>query len=349
MLRTPLNDLLGIQHPIMCAGMNGVATSELVAAVSNAGGIGCIGGLLMTPRALQQEIKLLKQDLLPGKPWGVDLAIPAIGGTARKTNYDYTDGNLDELIDITIEAGAKIFVCAIGIPPPHLVEKLHKANVVVFNMIGAPHHAIKALDAGVDVVIAQGTEGGGHTGSLGTIVLIPQVVDVVKGRKNYWGQPIQVIGAGGIGDGRAVAAALSLGATGVWVGTRFVNSEESAAPPAHKKKIISAKTVDTVVTLSLTGRPIRLLPNQWVKDWEKKPEEMAKLAEEGQTAMKHSLAENPENLKPILEAVNSLSGQVCGSIADVLPAKQIVDNLVADAVAVIQERSSQVLPAAAKL
>jgi len=319
----------------MCAGMNGVATSDLVAAVSNAGGIGCIGGLMMSPGALEMEIKLLKEELKDGKPWGVDLAIPQIGGSARKTNYDYTDGNLDELIDITIKRGAKIFVCAIGVPPPHLVKKLHEANVIVMNMIGAPHHAEKAMKAGVDVIIAQGTEGGGHTGEVGTMALIPMVVDICKGKKNFWGQPIQVVAAGGIVDGRGVAASLALGATGVWVGTRFVNSEESAAPPAHKNKIIAAKATDTVRTLTITGRPLRLLPNEFVREWEKKPEEMEKLIQEGIVPMKHTLGENPQKLKEVLEAVNSLAGQGCGAINDIRPAADIVNSLVREAVDVL--------------
>jgi len=336
MLRTPLCDLLGIEKPIMSAGMNTVSTSDLVAAVSNAGGIGCLGGLKMSPNALEMEIKLLKQELKEGKPWGLDLAIPQVGGNARKTNYDYTEGNLDELIDILIKSGGRIFVCAIGVPPPHLVKKLHEANVIIMNMVGAPHHAEKAMDTGVDVIIAQGTEGGGHTGDVGTMALIPMVVDICKGRKNFWGQPIQVVAAGGIVDGRGVAAALALGATGVWVGTRFVNSEESAAPPAHKNKIIAAKATDTVRTLTLTGRPCRLLPNQWVRDWEKQPEKMEKLVQEGITPMNQSLEEDPQKIKDILEAVNSLSGQACGAINDIRPAADIVNSLVEEATSILR-------------
>lgn len=141
------------------------SSGALAAAVSNAGGIGVIGGLNYTPEQLQEIIDDLKSRLVdPSLPFGVDLALPQLGGSARKTNYDYTKGRLDELIDIVINNGAKIFVCAVGVPPPQVVSRLHGAGILVMNMVGAPRHAQKAFEAGVDLVCAQGGEGGGHTG-----------------------------------------------------------------------------------------------------------------------------------------------------------------------------------------
>ena len=164
-IRTPLTDLLGIAHPIMLAGMARTSSGALAAAVSNAGGIGVIGGLNYTPEQLQEIISDLKSRLIdPSLPFGVDLAIPQLGGNARKTNYDYTRGRLAELIDVVVRNGARVFVCAVGVPPEWVIRRLHENGILVMNMVGAPKHAKKALEAGVDMVCAQGGEGGGHTG-----------------------------------------------------------------------------------------------------------------------------------------------------------------------------------------
>ena len=173
-LNTPLTLTLPFQVPILLAGMNGVSHSELAAAVTNAGGCGVIGGLSLSPEMLRKEIKALKA-LLNDKsaPFGVDLALPQVGGSARKTNHDYTHGKLQELVDIICEEKAALFVCAVGIPPEFVVKQLHAHNIMIGNMVGATKHVTKALDRGVDVIICQGTEGGGHTGEVGSMSLIP--------------------------------------------------------------------------------------------------------------------------------------------------------------------------------
>ena len=137
----------------------------------------------MTPKVLTKEITWLKNALADKSlPFGVDLAIPQIGGNARKTNHDYTHGHLPELIDIIVAEKVKLFICAVGVPPQWAVDKLHAGGVVIANMVGSVRNTQKALDAGVDIIIAQGTEGGGHTGDIGTMCLIPQVVDACRGR-----------------------------------------------------------------------------------------------------------------------------------------------------------------------
>lgn len=143
-LTTPITELLGIQHPVMLAGMGKVAGAPLAAAVSNAGGLGVLGGIGYTTDMLREMLAELKANLRhPSLPFGVDLLIPQVGGSARKTNYDYTKGSLDALIDVVIESGAKVFVCAVGIPPKAVVDKLHKAGVLYMNMIGHPKHVAK--------------------------------------------------------------------------------------------------------------------------------------------------------------------------------------------------------------
>ena len=149
-----------------------VSGAELAAAVSNAGGLGVIGGFGYTPKMLRREIQELKTLLRdPSLPFGVDLLIPQVGGNARKTNHDYTGGQLEQLIDIIIEEKATLFVCAVGVPPKWAVEKLHAHGIYVMNMCGHPKHALKALDTGADLLCAQGGEGGGHTGEISTLVL----------------------------------------------------------------------------------------------------------------------------------------------------------------------------------
>merc|ERR1740130_92789 len=198
--------------------MNVAAGPELAAAVTNAGGLGVIGGVSYTPKMLRLKIQELKEELVDkNAPYGVDLLLPQVGGSARKTNVDYTGGDLPELIDIIIAEKAAVFVSAVGVPPRFAVDKLHAAGIPVMNMIGSPKHVAKALDAGVDLICAQGGEGGGHTGEVATSILIPKVVDLVKGHVSpLTGGPVHVIAAGGIYDGRGLAMALALGADAVW-------------------------------------------------------------------------------------------------------------------------------------
>merc|ERR1711988_1155114 len=220
-LSTPLTQLFNIKHPVLLAGMAGAAGPELAAAVTNAGGLGSVGGVGFTPDALRKTIKILKDDLVDkNAPFGVDLLLPQVGGGARKTNKDYTGGTLPELIDIIIEEKAALFICAVGVPPKWVVEKLHAAKIPVMNMIGAVKHVSKALEVGVDIICAQGGEGGGHTGDIPTSILLPKVVEACRGKTSPLnGKPIMVVGAGGVFDGRGLASALAAGCSGVWVGT----------------------------------------------------------------------------------------------------------------------------------
>eukprot|EP00927_Polykrikos_kofoidii_P043709 TRINITY_DN3778_c0_g1_i2.p1 TRINITY_DN3778_c0_g1~~TRINITY_DN3778_c0_g1_i2.p1 ORF type:complete len:372 (-),score=71.54 TRINITY_DN3778_c0_g1_i2:145-1143(-) len=329
----------------MLAGMNGVSHSDLAAAVSNAGGIGSIGGLTMRPKQLTQEITWLKEQLNDkSAPFGVDLAIPQIGGNARKTNHDYTHGNLPELIDIIVAEKAKLFICAVGVTPDWAVKKLHAGGVVVANMVGSVRNTVKAIEAGSDIVIAQGSEGGGHTGDIGTMPLIPQVVDACRGKTNFFGTEVLCVAAGGIFDGRGLAASLGLGAVGVWVGTRFICAEESSAPKSHKQKVIDASSADTIRTLVVSGRPLRLIPNDWVKQWESQPEKIKDFCDRGVVPLEHELKNDPEAdvRKGIFDAINSLSGQAAGGVKTIEPAKKIVDDMVSEAIDILQSNAARI-------
>lgn len=281
---------------------------------------------------LDQIIDELKQNLTDKSlPFGVDLALPQVGGNARKTNHDYTHGQLDELVEVTIKNGAKIFISAVGVPPAHTIKRLHEAGILVMNMVGAPKHAEKAFKAGVDIVCAQGGEGGGHTGDIANSILIPAVVDVAKKYTSpLTGEPALVVAAGGIYDGRSLASSLMQGAAGVWVGTRFVASEEAGCSQLHKEAVVSADFADTLRTLVISGRPLRVRLNDYIAKWEAQPEKIKELTDRGIVPMAHDL-ENEVDVD-----VPFLMGQVAAIIKDIKPARQIVEDMVWEAIAMLK-------------
>ena len=198
-MRTRLTELLEIEHPVMLAGMGGVSYHRLAAAVSEAGGFGCLGASTMTHQEMIEEMAKVRE--LTAKPFGVDLLTAIPGQVAA------------QIADV-IKGGARVFVAGLGVPRD-AIDLLHDNNVLVGSMCGKVRHATSAVESGCDFVVAQGTEAGGHTGTVATMALVPQVVDAV-------GERVPVVAAGGLFDGRGLAASLSLGADGVWIGTRFI-------------------------------------------------------------------------------------------------------------------------------
>jgi len=349
-INTPLLKLLGIKYPIILAGMNKVAGPKLCAAVTNCGGLGVFGGVHYTPRLLRKNIQMLKKQLDdPNLPFGVDLLFPKVGGGARATNYDYMGGKVDELLDVVIEEKASLFVSGVGVPSKHVVERLHGAGIPIMNMVGAPKHVKYALAAGVDLICAQGGEGGGHTGEVATSILIPKVVDMCKGKKSpLTGEPVYVVAAGGIFDGRGLAMALSLGAQAVWVGTRFICATEAGAPRGHVKSVLSATVHDSIRTIIYTGRPMRIRKDEYVEDWENnRKTEMMKLAKKGIIPVK-----NDEKLYKDGKIVPSsfknktcwLLGQCSGMVTEVTPAKQIIEEMMSQCVAILRRNTSRIQP-----
>ncbi|KAH6687704.1 2-nitropropane dioxygenase [Plectosphaerella plurivora] len=355
-IRTPITEMFGIKHPVLLAGMNVAAGPKLAAAVSNAGGLGVIGGVGYTPDMLKDQIAELKEHLTDkNAPFGVDLLLPQVGGSARKTNYDYTKGKLGELVDIVIESGAKVFVSAVGVPPKAIVDKLHSAGVLYMNMIGHPKHVKKCLDLGVDIICAQGGEGGGHTGDVPTTVLIPAVVELCKGHKSpVTGGPVQVVAAGGIHNGQLLAASLMMGASAVWVGTRFILTDEAGAPESHKEAVRTAGHDDNIRTIIFTGRPMRVRNNPYINSWEtERQQEMKELAakgtipyeadleklmaeqdakeERGEAVSDDDAADAIDQFRPFL------MGKAAAVVNEQKSAKAVVDEFVNDAVAWINK------------
>lgn len=288
---------------------------------------------MYTPDQLREIIAEMKANFSrPDLPFGVDLAIPQVGGNARKTNHDYTGGKLDELVDITIDSGARLFVSAVGVPPRAVIDKLHKAGIYVMNMVGHPKHAVKALDLGVDIVCAQGGEGGGHTGDIANSILIPAVVDVARRYKPPMlnGQHAMVVAAGGIADGRGLASSLMQGAVGVWVGTRFVASAEAGCSEEHKEAVVTCDFDQTERTLVVSGRPLRLKVNEYIKGWHAQPERIRELCDKGTVPLEYDIEQGNEIDVP------HLMGQVAGAIKKVQPAGEIVREMVDEAVGMLR-------------
>jgi enoyl-[acyl-carrier protein] reductase II len=309
MIRTPLTERLGITYPIIQAGMGGVARAELVAAVSNAGGLGVIGAGFMSPAQLREEIRKVKD--LTDKPFGVDLLL------AR----DWP--GQEEMMEVIIEERVPVFASGLGNPAPY-VEALHQAGITVMAVVGTVRHARRVVEGGTDIVVAQGTEGGGHTGRIATLALVPQVVDAVA--------PTPVVAAGGIADGRVLVAALALGACGVWVGTRFVATHEAFAHQNYKQKILQATEEDTVVTRAFTGKDCRVIRNRYVELWQDRQAEIQPFP--------FQMMVDPEKMEAAVLHGDTdmgimLAGQIAGAVREVKSAGDIVREMMEEAEAVL--------------
>jgi enoyl-[acyl-carrier protein] reductase II len=311
-LHTPLCDLLGVEKPIMLAGMGGVSYAELAAAVSNAGGYGVLGMAGRSPDFIREEMRKVKS--LTDKPFGVDLLAAS-------------PQSLTASVEIIIEEGASSFVAGLGVPMP-IMERLKGAGLKVMVVCGAVKHAVKAEQAGCDAVICQGGEGGGHTGLVGTMPLVAQAVEAVK---------IPVVAAGGIYDGRGLAAALALGATGVWMGTRFIASQEAHAGGLYRETILEATDEDTVRTRCYSGKPMRVKKNPYVEDWESRPQDIQPFPIQAgishQAGVMGGIGGQLEGLDPDRSCF--AMGQSAGGVRDVLPAGEIVNRIMAEAEAAI--------------
>jgi enoyl-[acyl-carrier protein] reductase II len=235
-------------------------------------------------------------------------------------------------VDVIIEEGASSFVAGLGVPMP-ILEKLKKAGLKVMVVCGAVKHAVKAEQAGCDAVICQGGEGGGHTGLVGTMPLVAQAVEQVK---------IPVVAAGGLYDGRGLAAALSLGAVGVWMGTRFIASAEAHAGQMYRDVIVEASDEDTIRTRSYSGKPMRVKKNPYVEDWETRPAEIQPFPQQAMLSTREGVMGGIGGQIEGLDIDRSCfaMGQSAGGVRDVLPAAEIVARIMAEAEAAIDRVSA---------
>lgn len=307
-MRTSLCDLLGIEYPIIQGGMAWVATAELAAAVSNAGGLGVIGAGNMPPEILEAEIARVRS--YTDRPFGV--------------NVYYMSPYVDQIIEVVIKERVPVITTGAGNPGKH-IARLREVGIKVIPVVASVALAKRLARLGVDAIIAEGMECGGHIGELTTMALVPQVVDAVD---------IPVIAAGGIADGRGLVAALALGAQGVQIGTRFVCARECTVHPNYKKKIFAAKDRDTVVTGASTGHPVRVLKNRLSREF---------LRREAAGASKEELeALGTGKLRAAVqdgdvENGSVMAGQVAGLIHEELSVHEIIEKMIQGAKAILED------------
>lgn len=340
-LHTKICDILGIQYPIVQAGMGGTAYAELAAAVSNAGGLGTIAAVSLSADDLDAEIRKVRK--LTSKPFCVNVGFPrelvemspetrerlaVVPSAAKERLREWknwiTPGMLDRQMEVIIEHKVPVVSSALGNPAKYL-DALHAYGAKVMANTGTVHQARRTAEAGVDIVIAAGYEGGGHTGRIGTMALIPQVVDAVS---------VPVLAAGGIGLGRSLVAALVLGASGVWVGTRFLMTEESGVHAGYKQRVLAAGEDDTVVTKAFTGKTLRAIKNRYTEEWKRKENEIEPFPFQFISAGRHWVAGFQEG---DTEWGAISAGQICGAIHKIKPADEVLRDLVEEAVRVFNE------------
>ena len=308
MIRTPLCELLGIEHPIIQGGMAWVATAELSAAVSEAGGLGILGGGNAPPDYIREQIHKTREHT--SKPFGVN--IPLISPPSY----------IREIVGLCIEEKVPVVAFGAGNPGPY-IGPLKEAGIKVIPVVASVALARRVERMGADAVVAEGMESGGHIGDMCTLPLVPQVVDAVR---------IPVVAAGGIGDGRGLAAALALGAAGVQMGTRFICTEECIAHPNYKKMILKAHDRSTMTTGHSLGHPVRALRNPMTHrfaELEKIGASEEEIIRFGTGALRRAVLEG--------DLVNGsfMAGQISGMIKDVVPVKVLIERIVREAEEVI--------------
>ncbi|GAA2580474.1 nitronate monooxygenase family protein [Actinomadura fulvescens] len=367
-MRTEVCERFGIEFPLFAFSH----CRDVVAAVTNAGGLGVLGAVAYTPDRLEEELRWI-DDHVGGRPYGVDVLVPSkIDESAEKAGRG--EGGLDTmlaavpqehwtflfqlfekygvplpdfekakktrdakgagaqvtsqgataLIDVSLGHPIGLIASALGTPPPLMVDKAKAAGVPVAALVGTAEHARRQVAAGVDLIVAQGGEAGGHTGEISTMVLVPEVVDTVA--------PIPVLAAGGIATGRQMAASMALGASGVWCGSVWLTTEEAETPPHVKAKMLAATSRDTVRSRSRTGKPARQLKSAWTDEWEGPASPGAlgmplqMIVAEGAMRQINKVAESGN--EGARELANYFVGQCVGLMNTVRPARQVVYDMI---------------------
>lgn len=357
-LNTRICQLLGIEYPIVLAGMGGASHPELAAAVSNAGGLGILGAAACGPDELRSWIQRTRE--LTDKPFGVDTLLPAsvrreshkqqagpspaeklpeyqafarefmereglepvklpprpADSDGKKPRAVFSKDFFEAQMEVVIEERVPVYASGLGNPGPW-IDRLHANGTMVMAVVGAVRHAHKVKDSGIDVIVAQGHDAGGHNSPVGTVSLIPQVVDAVG--------DLPVLGAGGITDGRGVAAALMLGASGVWVGSAFLATHEANIREFQKKAIVEATEEGTSVSRSITGKPARYIKSLWTQAFAESgldPLPMPFQSAVSGPVQAAAIAQERGDIAP------GFAGQGIGMIHSIRPAAEVLHDLV---------------------
>jgi enoyl-[acyl-carrier protein] reductase II len=301
-MKTRITELLGIKYPIIQGAMTWVSFPPLVAGVSNAGGLGILGAAFMAPEQLRENIRQIKD--MTDKPFGV--------------NFMPDNPIVDQLLDVILEERVPVASYGRG-NPKRIIERVKPHEIIALPTLGSLKHALRAEQDGADAVIVQGTEGGGHTGHIATMVLTPLVASRLK---------IPVVAAGGIGNGRGLAAALALGAEGISMGSRFIVTKEAPVPEHVKRYLIEKSEEDTVVTDNLTGVRCRVIKN----DFAKRIMEMAKSKVDPWEMMQYGVGRiRKAYVEGDLEWGSMAFSQACGLINDIPSCQELLDCIVSEA------------------
>jgi len=366
-LHSRICELLKIQYPILLAGMGGASVPALAAAVSNAGGLGVLGAAACAPELLRAWIRQTREltdkpfgvdTLLPASVRRKDsgggaagypdpaaslqesrqfaaefmdregLARPEANAIMRAASKIDGQGGpplfskafFEEQMEVVIEEKVPVYAAGLGNPGPWM-DRLHANGTIVMAVVGKVKHARQVVESGVDVIVAQGHDGGGHNSPVGTMALIPQVVDAV-------GDRVPVLGAGGIADGRGIAAAFMLGAQGAWIGTAFLATHEAGIEDFQKEAIAEGGDADTVVSRSLTGKPARMIRNKWADAWVEAGREPLSMPYQSMVSGPVMASAIQARRKDILPG---FAGQGLGLIHSVRPAAEVMRDLVAEA------------------
>lgn len=361
-MRTAITERLGVEFPLFAFSH----CRDVVAAVTNAGGFGVLGAIAYSPGELDTELTWIDEQV-GGRPYGVDVLVPGkidasaldkaahladfipdrhrdfvthlftkygiavpardFGGSADEVGRRVTAAGATGLIDVALKHPIGLIASALGPPPPEMVARARASNVPVAALVGTVEHARRQVAAGADIIVAQGTEAGGHTGEIATMVLVPQVVDAVA--------PVPVLAAGGIANGRQMAASMALGAEGVWCGSVWLTTEEAETLPSVKRKMLKASSLDTVRSRSRTGKPARQLKSAWTDEWDASQESpgplgmpLQMLLAEGAMARIALAAERGD--QGAVELANYFVGQVVGQLNQIRPAREVVYDMISE-------------------
>ncbi len=370
-MHTALCDRLGIEFPIFAFSH----CRDVVAAVSRAGGFGVLGAVGFTPEQLEIELAWIDEHV-GDKPYGVDIVIPGKyegmgevdpkkleemlrasipeqhrvfadkilsdhgvprmpeGEKAVNELLGWTAATAQPQVDIALKhEKVRLIANALGTPPAEVIEQIHAAGRLVVALCGSAKQARAHKAAGVDVIVAQGTEGGGHTGEIGSVVLWPEVIDAIA--------PTPMLAAGGIGSGRQIAAAIAMGAQGVWTGSLWLTVAEAEAPPAQRAAYLAATSKDTVRSRSFTGKPCRMLRNDWTEAWEA-PESPKPLGMPLQFMVtSDAVARGHRYAEKAKDVLFNPVGQVVGMMNEVRPVREVIYGLVQEYLEAV-ERLQQV-------
>jgi NAD(P)H-dependent flavin oxidoreductase YrpB (nitropropane dioxygenase family) len=368
-MRTPICDDFGIEFPIFAFSH----CRDVVAAVSRAGGLGVLGALAFSNEQLEVELNWIDEHV-DGKPYGVDVVMPAsyagsdlsalekmipeehkrfVEETLKRYNVPdlppdepriegllaWTHDKARLQVDIALKHPIALLANALGAPPKDVIDKAHQQGVKVAALVGSTHQAKYQVEAGVDIIVAQGTEAGGHTGEVSTMVLVPEVVDAVA--------PAPVLAAGGIGSGRQMAAALALGAAGVWTGSIWLTVKEADTNPVVVEKLVNASSRDTVRTRSMTGKTARLLRTAWTDAWDS-PDSPGTLQMPLQFMLTSEAISRIHRYAHVEDSgakdlVGSPVGQIVGRMNTVRPTRDVILDMVSEFVESV-DRLSGTLP-----